>query len=313
MAELLRFQIAKYYSTRAVRGVITLFPLLGEGVQIFLPFLGKVRMGNNQYPPQPSLIREGVTCHCEGATHVAHSHNIRRAAFTLAEVLITLGIIGVVAAMTIPTLIQKNQQKALEVSFKKSYANLHNAFNLVVAEGIPVFQGDGHDYNSEFAQAVYAKYKQLGLISDKEKKEYRENARNFNKEATMQIPQCSQYMGSSGAFITPDGSILSIVQNCGALWFTIDSNGLHKGPNALGHDIFIFKSYKNSTKLIPADLESELECDDSGNCHYNNTEDTKDKCSNTSKSNLNGATCATYALQNRCPWDSSKTYWECLP
>ena len=37
----------------------------------FLPFLGKdKRMGNNQYPPQPSLIREGVTCHCEGATHV---------------------------------------------------------------------------------------------------------------------------------------------------------------------------------------------------------------------------------------------------
>ena len=36
-----------------------------------LPFLGKDnRMGNNQNPPQPSLIREGVTCHCEGATHV---------------------------------------------------------------------------------------------------------------------------------------------------------------------------------------------------------------------------------------------------
>lgn len=31
--------------------------------------------------------------------------------FTLAEVLITLGIIGVVAAMTLPALIQKQQKK----------------------------------------------------------------------------------------------------------------------------------------------------------------------------------------------------------
>ena len=38
-------------------------------------------------------------------------YNIRRAAFTLAEVLITLGIIGVVAAMTIPTLITSYKEK----------------------------------------------------------------------------------------------------------------------------------------------------------------------------------------------------------
>ena len=43
-------------------------------------------------------------------TKKAYRHN----AFTLAEVLITLGIIGVVAAMTLPTLIAKNQEKVLE-------------------------------------------------------------------------------------------------------------------------------------------------------------------------------------------------------
>ena len=35
----------------------------------------------------------------------------KRVAFTLAEVLITLGIIGIVAVMTLPTLIQKNKKK----------------------------------------------------------------------------------------------------------------------------------------------------------------------------------------------------------
>ena len=43
-------------------------------------------------------------------THVATSDNLRRAAFTLAEVLITLGIIGVVAAMTMPSLICKTEK-----------------------------------------------------------------------------------------------------------------------------------------------------------------------------------------------------------
>ena len=37
---------------------------------------------------------------------------MRYKGFTLAEVLITLGVIGVVAAMTLPTLIQEHREKA---------------------------------------------------------------------------------------------------------------------------------------------------------------------------------------------------------
>lgn len=241
--------------------------------------------------------------------------------FTLAEVLITLGIIGAVAAMTLPALIQRQNKKELEVAFKKTYATLYNSFNQVIADGYPVYVSnstetwpDGEvNFNPEFAQQVYSKYKQLKLISSKEKNEYRNNAKNFTRTKPMGAPQCSQYMGGGGAFITPDGSTLSIVQNCGGLWFTMDTNGIKKGPNALGHDIFIFYSPKNTTKLLPADKESEVTCDEDGNCDYNNTEETKDKCSNTSKSNINGTTCAVYALMDKCPWDETKTYWECLP
>ena len=45
---------------------------------------------------------------------------MKKRAFTLAEVLITLGIIGVVAAMTIPTLISNYQKKQFEVAFSIS-------------------------------------------------------------------------------------------------------------------------------------------------------------------------------------------------
>ena len=52
-------------------------------------------------------------------------------AFTLAEVLITLGIIGVVAAMTIPIVINKYRSYVLEVQFKKAYSNLSQAILLM--------------------------------------------------------------------------------------------------------------------------------------------------------------------------------------
>lgn len=54
--------------------------------------------------------------------------------FTLAEVLITLGIIGVVSAMTLPTLINKYKMKTYEIGFKKEYSVMQNAINNINAE-----------------------------------------------------------------------------------------------------------------------------------------------------------------------------------
>ena len=48
--------------------------------------------------------------------------------------LITLGIIGIVAAMTLPALITRNQNKALEASLKKNYSVILQAFEMYQAE-----------------------------------------------------------------------------------------------------------------------------------------------------------------------------------
>ena len=57
-----------------------------------------------------------------------------RLGFTLAEVLITLGIIGVVAALTLPSVINKFKVKQLETAFKKSSAVLEDTLVAVLSE-----------------------------------------------------------------------------------------------------------------------------------------------------------------------------------
>ncbi len=54
--------------------------------------------------------------------------------FTLAEVLITLGIIGVVAAMTIPTLVQNYKKKIVETKLKKVYSIMNQAIKMSTVE-----------------------------------------------------------------------------------------------------------------------------------------------------------------------------------
>ena len=58
----------------------------------------------------------------------------RRVAFTLAEVLITLGVIGVVAALTMPTLIQNHQEKVLITQDKVAYSVINQALERVRAD-----------------------------------------------------------------------------------------------------------------------------------------------------------------------------------
>lgn len=58
----------------------------------------------------------------------------KHVAFTLAEVLITLGIIGIVAAITIPALVSQYQKYVIRNQFKKTYSVLENSWNRVIAD-----------------------------------------------------------------------------------------------------------------------------------------------------------------------------------
>lgn len=73
----------------------------------------------------PSQVGEGNTS--------ARKLN-KKVAFTLAEVLITLGIIGVVAALTLPSLIENHQKKVVATKLEKFYSVMNQALQAEEAE-----------------------------------------------------------------------------------------------------------------------------------------------------------------------------------
>ncbi len=81
-------------------------------------------------PTKTATTKEG-TCSLNSDTDLT---SLKRAAFTLAEVLITLAVIGIVAALTIPSLVQSYKERQYVSQLKKTYSVLQNAFQMAIAE-----------------------------------------------------------------------------------------------------------------------------------------------------------------------------------
>lgn len=70
--------------------------------------------------------------------NILNKCKVNHTGFTLAEVLITLGIIGVVAAMTIPTLINNYKEKVIVNKLPEIYSILDQAYKMSVEDNGPI-------------------------------------------------------------------------------------------------------------------------------------------------------------------------------
>ena len=162
----------------------------------------------------------------------------KHAAFTLAEVLITLGIIGVVAALTLPTLIQNHQKQVYVTQLKKAYSTLTNAYNELAAE-------------QEVADWNQISCSDWSCLSD-----FLKHVKTIKSFEGCEEDWCNNYdvnhttgiaggtgLGNDSGFITADGALF--IFTCGSYldsdytWI-VDVNGYNKGPNKPGRDIFQF-------------------------------------------------------------------------
>ncbi len=176
---------------------------------------------------------------------------IKQPAFTLAEVLITLGIIGIVAAMTIPNLITTHQKKVTVVKLQKSISILNQAYKLSVAEqGQPevndILNLDIEDYFNKY-WAPFLKYStycntpmDCGYKSrffkqlDGETNPFQmTNAANFTFQTNEGFVYSIQIRGLWRGYPYFNGT----VGTDGGIAIVVDLNG-SKGPNTFGKDVF---------------------------------------------------------------------------
>ena len=187
--------------------------------------------------------------------------------FTLAEVLITLVIIGVIAAMTIPTLINKTNNQEYVSRLKKAYSTMAQATNKIIAEeGKP--RGDIGGWATT-NNAIFKMYKKhLSKVKECAKGQYGCMAETYNFLSGGSKSYDRQYV-----FILPDGTEVGIsatTADCsgntdGSLNFCchmmVDVNGA-KGPNLIGKDAFMFVLKEDG--LAPAGCDTDV-CTPSSN------------------------------------------------
>ena len=223
------------------------------------------------------IKKKGFTL-AEGATHVGTSNTKRKFAFTLAEVLITLGIIGVVSVLTIPNIISNYQKKVYVTQLQKAYNQISNALELLMSieevdnlNDTSLFCEDDCDdakKKSDFV-AKYFKvtknclghYEDPNCVVDNYKRLDGSTSHDwFSSYVTLKS-------GMSMAFWLPNRNK--------PLDFAIDVNGVNKGPNVWGRDAFAFDiNYKGemaeSFMYYPNHLDPEINYLNDPNRCFNN-------------------------------------------
>ena len=169
-----------------------------------------------------------------------------KAGFTLAEVLITLGIIGVVAAMSIPTLITSVQKIRTATELKKSFAEISVAVRLAEDEFGDV-SGWTYDNKTSDAIACAALFDTYLMpfmkVSRKEllKSDLVYYTPSGTREASLAVLRGNSvaYTLLSGAqMIASNNSIGTNKGSMGSIQIIIDLNGYNSKPNKFGRDAF---------------------------------------------------------------------------
>ena len=237
-------------------------------------------------------------------SHFSH----KRTAFTLAEVLITLGIIGIVAAITLPTIINNYRVKVLENQFKKAdsiiqqavqkTANEYGYTSLAELNVAGCATCDNNENYRLLKQQIpeindiwYKQFKTVKFFSDSEAYWKNIYCNSFFGAKHNNTTYSCLYSGSpykymilaDGMTVSPLFAYLGGSTHPVLIEAVFDTNGPYKGPNRIGYDIFRYETMNYNTMCNPNIVNSE---------------------------NFKG--CYHWAHRNVSPLDSSKSYWSVL-
>ena len=235
--------------------------------------------------------------------------------FTLAEVLITIGIIGVVSALTLPTLIHDTQNKELEVRLKTTFNQMNQISQRFYADNGISFtewasdRGNVLDYAAEFMKYYKGNLKASDYT-------YQDDISTAPYPMFLLGGQKSDsVLCDDGGFNTEVGGRLFFFNNTPPAGVNgpiicVDINGYQR-PNTFGRDIFVFQ-FTTDNMVIPMGQRhrTNIQPEDEG---FNDDQqffyEGETYCSRAATKPLLNSACAYYALQDMSPKDPDKSYW----
>lgn len=192
---------------------------------------------------------------------------LRFSAFTLAEVLLTIGIIGVIAAIIIPTVMNYVQIEIFRSSLKKQYSALSQAVNALQAQNGSIDMSSANNFIKDLSkQMSIAKQGTWGSLTTLPSNYYyhcyknnsgtcgnflyaptwSNNSAFITKDGVFYINRTGPYANCDGGnwYVRIDPSeVLPMNNKC--IEFAVDLNG-DNGPNQLGMDLHNFYLLKEN-------------------------------------------------------------------
>lgn len=237
-----------------------------------------------------SIIKKYVNL-CPQSNTYSNVTKKRKLAFTLAEVLITLGIIGIVAAITIPQLVNNYKAKRLRTQFLKSYSTIQQAFKEMEADDVST---DPTTYNTLEYYKTFMNYLQAPMdcgigdnkylpcvyMRDSSSKDYKPYKTYDGKT------NASMILFDDGQIALQDGTLL-LFENYAPrmrVFVSVDLNEYNNKPNRWGYDLFTFQLVDNQLKAMG----------DTGTTYT----DLSTYCNVNSQDEYNGIACAKKALSD---------------
>ena len=285
-----------------IKNVKNLFPYFP--ISLSLKKLRRFRIKSGM-----TFMKQPAFTLAEGATHVDLLPTKVKFAFTLAEVLITLGIIGIVAAMTIPNLITTHQQKVTVTKLQKAISVLNQAYKLSfddVGEPEDAFSMGSDEYFKQY-WSPYIKVSTICTM-DSNYCGYNNNQPFVSLDGTNANVGLFASNSSRISFLTPDGFLYIIYTGNYATqpdgtrkWQSfprvlVDING-PTGPNRQGRDVFwLLRTQNNGGGIQPVGYNERLGI-------------VQTDCSYDASGSGAGSYCADYI--RRSGWSINKDYpWE---
>ena len=186
---------------------------------------------------------------------IKFGHTFKKAfAFTLAETLIVMGIIGVVAALTIPNLNSSTADKEKVAKLQKVYSNLNDAYGRATAVYGPLEDWFINDTTATAQSTRFAERIQEFLKVSKDCGKTGTNCFANNYTYLRDSSAIGILDNTSNYVILADGAALKMhaAGNTKSADFWVDLDG-KKGSNKNGKDLFLFE-VSTEKGVIPDDM-----------------------------------------------------------